>query len=123
MSFSDLDDARKHHAALLEIFIHNTGGWADRESLRKIVELCRAAVSAIDDSECGENVRAIAECAAKLFSEQAHRKRDSGSMSGADSLRLEILRALHSFKRRLAEIEAARRGPEGSDPSPKGPAP
>ena len=115
MLFPDLDDARKQHAALLEIIIHNGGGWADTGSLRRVMELCRAAVSAIDDAECRENVKIIAQCAAELFSEQAHRKWDRGSLSGADFLRLEIMRALHSFSRRLADIEAARRG--GSEPS------
>lgn len=121
MSYSDLDDARKQHAALLEIIIHNPGGWSDRTSLGRIVELCRAARSAIDDLGCRETVRLIAEYAADLFSEQAHRKWDRGSMSGADFLRLEIVRALHSFNHRLTEIEAARKGGEQSDPSLKGP--
>ena len=122
MSFSDLDDARKQHAALLEIIIHTTGGWADRASLGRIVALCQDARSTIDDSECKESVRLIAECAADLLSEEAHRKWDRGSMSGVDFLRLEIMRALHSFNRRLTEIEVTRRGSERSHSSPKGPA-
>jgi hypothetical protein len=122
MSFPDLDDARKQHAALLEIIIHNTGGWADRASLHRIVALCQAARAAIDDVECRESVRLIAECAADLLSDEAHRKWDRGSISGVDYLRLEIMRALHSFNRRLTEIEATRRGSERPQPSAKGPA-
>jgi hypothetical protein len=45
-----------------------------------------------------------------LFSEQAHKKWDRGNVSGADFLRLGIVRALHSVSRRLSEIEAARLG-------------
>ena len=122
MLFPDLDDARKHHAVLLEITIHNPGGWADRASLRRVMDLCRAASGAIDDAECRESLRVVAQCAAELFSEQAHRKWDRGSMCGADFLRLEIIRALHSFSRRLAEIEGSRRGGgDGSDSWPKAP--
>ncbi|TAK88196.1 MAG: hypothetical protein EPO20_01850 [Betaproteobacteria bacterium] len=121
MSYLDLDDARKQHAALLEIIIHNAGGWSDRASLGRIVEICRAARSAIDDLECKELIGLITQYAADLFSEQAHRKWDRGSMSGADFLRLEIVRVLHSFNHRLAEIEATRRGGEQSDLGRKGP--
>jgi hypothetical protein len=124
MLFIDLDDARKHHAALLEIIIHNGGGWADRASLRRVMELCRAANGALDDAECRESVTIIAQCAAELFSEQAHRKWNRPSMSGADFLRLEIMRALHSFSRRLTVIEGLRRsGAEPADSRPKGPRP
>lgn len=119
MSFQDLDDARKHHAALLEIMIHNVGGRADRALLRRIIELCRAAISSIEDSQCGEHVKLIADCAAKLFSEHRHQEWDRGSVSGADFLRLETMRALHSFRRRLDEIEAARKAGARSDPSRK----
>ena len=109
MLFADLDDARRHHAALLEIILHHPGGWADRASLNRIVELCRVAGAAIDDAQCAEQAGIVADCATDLFSEQAHKKWDRSNVSGADFLRLEIMRALHSFSRRLSEIEAARR--------------
>jgi hypothetical protein len=121
MSYPDLDDARKQHAALLEIIIHNPGGWSDRVSLAKFVELCRTASSAVDDLECRQMVALIQQHAAALFSEQTHRKWDRASMSGADFLRLEIVRALHSFNHRLTEIEAARRGGAPSGPGRKDP--
>ena len=110
MSFLDLDDARRHHAALLEIIIHHPGGWSDRASLSRVAELCRAATGAVDDAECREHLRIVAEYAADLFSEHVHRKWDRSNMSGADFLRLEIMSALHSFNRRLSAIEATRRG-------------
>ncbi|HEV8643988.1 MAG TPA: hypothetical protein VGR01_00285 [Burkholderiales bacterium] len=109
MSFADLDDARRHHGALLEIFLHHPGGWADRASLNKIVELCRAAGAAVDDAQCAEQVKIVVAGATDLFSEQAHKKWARSNVSGADFLRLEIMRALHSFSRRLSEMEAARR--------------
>ena len=110
MPFLDLDEVRRHHGALLEIVLHRPGGWSDRASLSRIVELCRAAGAAIDDAQCAEQFGIVAGCATDLFSEQAHKKWDRSTLSGADFLRLEIVRALHSVSRRLSEIEAARLG-------------
>jgi len=110
MSFADLDDARRHHGALLEIILHHPGGWSDRASLNKIVGLCRVACAAIDDAQCAEQLRIVAQYATDLFSEQDHKKWERINVSGADFLRLEIMRALHSFSRRLSEVEAARLG-------------
>lgn len=109
MAFSDLDEARRHHAALLDIVLHHPGGWADRASLRRILELCRAASAAIDDVQCEERLRIVREYATDLFSKEAHKKWDRSNVSGADFLRLQIVSALHSFSRRLSEIEAQRR--------------
>jgi len=113
MLFPDLDEARRHHAALLEIIIHNAGGWADRGSLRQVLELCQAASGAIDDAGCRDNLGVITQCAAELYSEQAHKRWGRGTMSGADHLRLEVMRALHSFSDRLTEIERARTAGSG----------
>ena len=109
MVFPDLDEARRHHAALLEIIIHRPGGWADSASRNRVVELCREAGSAVDDAQCVKQIEAVAGYAADLFSEQAHRRWDRGNTSGADFLRLEIVRALHSYSCRLSAIEAGRR--------------
>lgn len=109
MSFPDLDEARQHHAALLELVIHHPGGWADRVSLGKVAQRCREAMSAVEDAQCLGHIEEVARYAADLYSEQAHRKWARGSTSGADFLRLEIVSALHLFSRRLAAIEARRR--------------
>jgi hypothetical protein len=109
MQLADLYEAQKHRAALLELIIHNAGGWADRRTFGRAEELCQAAMSAVDDGECTVRIKIIAEYAAALFSERAHRKWDRGGMRGADFLRLEIVRALHSLNRRLYAIEAKRR--------------
>jgi len=110
MSFADLDEARRLHGGLLEIVLHRPGGWADRVALSEILELCRAASAAIEDAQCVEQLRIVAQFAADLFSDQGHKKWDRGKVSGADFLRLEIVRTLHLFSRRLSEIEAARWG-------------
>ena len=111
MPFADLDEARRNHAALLEVILHRPGGWSDRASLNRILELCRMAGAAIEDAQCAEQLRIVGQYAAHLFSEREHKKWDRGSVSGADVLRLEIVSALHAFGRRLSEIEAARRKP------------
>ena len=108
MAFADLEDARRHHAALLEVLIHHPGGWADRASLSKVLELCRAASVAIDDAECVEQIEIVAGHATDLYSEHAHGKWARGNVSGADFLRLQMVSALHSLSRRLSAIEAAR---------------
>ena len=109
MRFEDVREAQKYRAALLEIIIHDAGGWANRGSLSKVDEFCQAAMSAIDDAECETYIKIVAEHAAALFSARAHRKWDRSSMHGADFLRLEIVRALHSLNRRLCAIEAKRK--------------
>jgi hypothetical protein len=109
MQFADLYEAQKHRAALLELIIHNAGGWADRRMLGRVEALCHAAMSAIEDTECTTHLKIIAEHAGALFSERAHRQWDRSGVRGADFLRLEIVRALHSMNRQLCAIEAKRR--------------
>jgi hypothetical protein len=109
MQLADLHEAQKYRAALLELIIHNAGGWPDRRTLGRAEELCQAATNAVDDVEFAARIKVIAEYAAALFSQQAHRKWDRGGMRGADFLRLEIVRMLHSLNRRLCAIEAKRR--------------
>ena len=109
MVFPDLDEARRHHAALLEMVIHHRGGWADPAARNRVAELCREAASAIEDTHCLEQIETIARHGADLFSDRAHRKWGRGNSSGADFLRLEIIRALHALNARLSAIEAQRR--------------
>lgn len=109
MQFADLYEAQKCRAALVELIIHNAGGWPDRRALVRVDELCQAAMGAIEDAECAAHIKTIAEYAGALYSERAHRKWDRGSMRGTDFLRLEIVRALHSLDRRLCAVETKRR--------------
>jgi hypothetical protein len=109
MQFADLHEAQRCRAALVELFIHNAGGWPDRRSLVRVEELCEAAVGAVEDAECAAHLEAIAENARALFSERAHRRWDRASMPGKDFLRLEIVRELHLLNRRLRALEAQRR--------------
>src|SRR5262245_54855330 len=104
--FADLYEAQQYRAALLELIIHNTGGWPDRRTLIRVEELCQAAMGVLEDAECATRLRSITEYARALFSEQTHREWDRGSIGGADFLRLEILRALHSLNGRLCALEA-----------------
>src|SRR5690348_14205184 len=102
MSYSDIEHARKHHAALKEIFDRHRTDWAERvELLRPVEELCRRAAAAVDDPQCREEMGIVGDYAGEIFSRGEHRKWESVSMSGAEFLRLQILKALDSFHSRL----------------------
>ena len=110
MSYPDIDEARGSHAALKEVFAHHRGDWtAGGEELRRVEQLCRDAAAAVDDSQCREEIGIVGDYAAELFARGEHRKWESESMSGAEFLRLQILKALDSFHSRLYSIEAIRR--------------
>jgi hypothetical protein len=110
MSYPDIEEARRRHAALKETFAHHRGDWsAGAEELRHVEESCREAAAAINDAQCREEMGIVGDYAAELFSRGEHRKWESESMSGAEFLRLQILKALDSFHSRLYSIEAIRR--------------
>jgi hypothetical protein len=116
MSYPDIEEARRQHAALREIFHRPAGEWRERETLREVEHLCRAAAAAVNDPYCREELGIIADYAAELFAERGHRKWESESLSGSDFLRLQILKALDSFRSRLYSIEAIRRAGEPQRP-------
>jgi hypothetical protein len=110
MSYPDIEEARRRHAALKDVFAHRRDDWsAGDEELRRVEELCREAGASIDDAQCREEMGIVGDYAAELFSRGEHRKWELESMSGAEFLRLQILKALDSFHSRLYSIEAIRR--------------
>jgi hypothetical protein len=113
MSYPDIEAARQRHAALKEIFAYHRGDWSSAAAeLRSVEELCREAAAAINDPQCREEMGIVCDYAAELVSRGEHRKWESESMSGAEFLRLQILKALDSFHSRLYSIEAIRRAGE-----------
>jgi hypothetical protein len=110
MAYPDLDEARKQHAALKEIFFRGHGTeWAERSTLRTVEELCRRASAAVEDAHCREELGIVADYAREFFVDRNYRKWESESLSGSEFLRLQILKALDSFHSRLYSIEAIRR--------------
>jgi len=110
MSYPDIEEARRRHGALKETFAHHRGDWScGAEELRRVEEFCREAAAAINDAQCREEMGIVGDYAAELFARGEHRKWESESMSGAEFLRLQILKALDSFHSRLYSIEAIRR--------------
>jgi hypothetical protein len=110
MSYPDIEEARRSHVALKQMFAQHRGDWSlGPDELRRVEELCREAAAAINDAQCGEEMGIVGDYAAELFSCGEHRKWASESMSGAEFLRLQILKALDSFHSRLYSIEAIRR--------------
>jgi transposase InsO family protein len=112
MTYRDLDEGRRLHAELKDVFSRQRGGWADKEALRKVADLCRAASAAVDDAYCRETLGIVGDYAAQVFSDRRHQSWDQGSMSGADFLRLQILHALDSLHSRLYSLEVIRRAGE-----------
>ena len=117
MSHTDLDAARSHYTALRDLIIHQEGGWADKESLRKLDRLCSLVVDAIDDAECRARMESIQAFANDLYSTSGHLRWTRKETSGADFLRLWILREIDAFWSRLDLLEAIRRGAAQLDPS------
>ena len=110
MPHVDLYLARKHCQAMRELIVHHTGGWADAESLGKFQRMAAMAAAAVDDLECKHLASALVELATDLFSALDHTKWAQGQTSGADVLRLRILREITAYQGRLAYVEAMRTG-------------
>jgi len=111
-----LNAARSHHAALRDLIINQEGGWADKESLRKLDRLCRLVIDAVDDAECRARMESIQGFANDLYSTTGHLRWTRKETSGADFLRLWILREIDAFWSRLDLLEAMRRGGAEHDP-------
>jgi hypothetical protein len=101
----DLETARKHYSAMRNLIIHYRGGSRDERTLEKLGDLSRKAAAAIDDSACKRLLSAVDGCGADLFSESGHLKWAQTPISGADFLRLKILRELDAFHARLLQLQ------------------
>lgn len=99
MLYSDIDDARAQYAALKEI-VERHAGAADYRTLRRVLELCRRAASAIDDRYCRDKLRQVEDFSAEMFSRREDR---------AQFLRQQVLNALELFHSRLYSLELVRR--------------
>jgi hypothetical protein len=101
----DLETARKHYSAMRDLIIHRRGGSPDERTLRKLRDLSRKAAAAIDDSDCKWLLSAVDGHGADLFSESGHLKWARTEISGADFLRLKILRDLDDLHARLLQLQ------------------
>jgi hypothetical protein len=88
-----------------DLIIHRLGGSRDERTLRKLQDLSRKAASAIDDSDCKRLLSAVDGYGADLFSESGHLKWAQTQISGANFLRLQILRELDAFRARLLQLQ------------------
>src|SRR5438270_13022870 len=102
---NDLETARKHYSAMRDLIIRHRGGSRDERSLGKLRDLSRKAAAAIDDSQCKSLLLRAEGYGADLFSESGHLKWARTEMSGADFLRLQILRKLDGLHARLLELQ------------------
>jgi len=97
--YSDIDDARAHHAALRQIVTHHAGP-ADWRSLQRVLQLCRRAAALIEDRYCRDKLRLVEDFSAEMFSHGESR---------TQYLRQRILDALELFGSRLYTLEIVRR--------------
>ena len=107
--FTDLDEARSHHASLRQIVERHSGAASDFRALRRVLDLCRRAAEAIDDRYCRDKLRLVEDFAAEMFSHSEHVKWERETMSGAEFLKQQILGALELFHSRLYSLEMLRR--------------
>jgi len=101
----DLETARKHYSAMRDLIIRHRGGSPDERALGRLWDLSRKAAAAIDDGNCRSLLSAIEGYGAQLFSESGHLKWAQTPISGADFLRLKILRELDAFHARLLQLQ------------------
>lgn len=109
MAYADLEEARRHHAALKTIIERHAGDAADLRALRRAVDLCRGAAEAVNDTYCHEKIRLAAEYAAELLTHGEHARWRRDALSGVDYLKRQALGALELFQSRLYSLEAMRR--------------
>lgn len=90
-----MDDPLQHCADLKAIFRRQSGGWLDRETLRRVRELCRAAGASAADPGCRAELGRVEQHAEALFS---HRDRR------IDALREQVLFSLESIEHRARRV-------------------
>src|SRR5712691_2958203 len=88
-----------------DLIIHQRGGQRDEKALGNLRDLSRKAAAAVDDIDCKSLLSAVDDYGADLFSESGHLKWARAQMSGADFLRLQILRELDDFHARLLQLQ------------------
>jgi hypothetical protein len=70
VAYTDLTEVRDCYARLRELVIHNAGGWDDVDSRSKVERLCKAAMDALEDTECQERLRTVLTQASELYSRE-----------------------------------------------------
>jgi hypothetical protein len=88
-----------------DLIIHHLGGSRNERTLRKLQDLSRKAAAAIDDNDCKRLLSAVERYGADLFWESGHLRWAQTQISGADFLRLQILRELDDFYARLLQLQ------------------
>lgn len=119
MPYEDLEAASGWCRSVRDLVILNPGGRVHPLVLERILELLGACHATVDDHECHSVVRQIEASATALYSKAEHERYASGQTSGADVLRLQILRRLTVFTDRLRELEAARTAAAAGQPQPR----
>src|SRR5688572_9088993 len=102
---NDIPKARECHMALRRLIIDHAGGWHDKLALRKLGELCRAALSALNDRDCIDSIGRLEDLAENFFSDDAHYQWRRPGMIGVATLKMEMLKTLAGLRSRIASME------------------
>jgi hypothetical protein len=101
----NFDLARQCHSALCELVIAHPGGRLDEPALRKTLDLCRTALSAVNDAQCIAPLGEVEDLATELFFDREHLQPQRPGMAGIASLKMEILKALATFRARVGTLQ------------------
>jgi hypothetical protein len=101
----NFDLARQCYSALRELVITRPGGRFDEPALRKALDLCRTALSAVNDAQCIAPLGKVEDLATELFSDREHLQSQHLDMVGITSLKMEVLKALATFRARVGALQ------------------
>jgi hypothetical protein len=108
MGNSDLDEARRHQAALRSLILRHPGDCADLRGMQRLVALCRRAAEAVNDGYCRDKMRLVEEYGSELLAHAEHSRWQRPAISGEQFLKQQALNALELFQSRIYSIEAMR---------------
>ena len=92
-----MGDALRHCADLKSVFRRHSGGWLDRESLGRVMDLCTRAAAQAQDPHARFEIARVALYAEQLYSHRGAR---------TELLRERILVSLDSVEHRLYAASA-----------------
>lgn len=114
MTEDEIENGRKYHDALAEVFVKSARGAVGYHSILEVRRLCRAAFIAVDDNYCREQLDLIELYAADFFSEAGSKGWRRGALSGSDVLKDKISKCLGTFEARLIALDSARQSATAS---------
>jgi len=108
MGYADLEQAREQIGVVQDLLAERLGGNDDPVLLGTLELLLGSAARSLGDTLFYQRLFELRTYAQALFSEQAHVSWGRAPLTGAEYLRLQLLKTLNALTTRLQTIEAAR---------------